>query len=112
MDDETKRSAMKKANSIRPHLGYPDFILNETMLNDYYSAVSDRVTSSFTSAIALQLVLKSEMSYFEMMETLMHWSRYKEYEFLLKPFDKDWFESSPVDVNAYYSPEKNAISTH
>lgn len=58
------------------------------------------------------MVLKEEMSYFEMMETLMHWSRYKEYEFLLKPFDKDWFESSPVDVNAYYSPEKNAISTH
>ena len=52
MDDETKRSAMKKADSIRPHLGYPDFILNETSLNEYYSAVSDEAASSLIFTIA------------------------------------------------------------
>ena len=83
-----------QADSIRNHIGYPDFILNETALVEYYA----------------KLELTATMSYFDAMMHIAHWWRAKTFERLLHPFDKDRFAASPAAVNAFYSPVKNAIS--
>jgi len=41
MDDVTRAKAMEKANIIVSNVGYPDFIVNPTELDAYYSEVCD-----------------------------------------------------------------------
>ena len=44
MDDETKTRAVEKSNAISQMIGYPDFIVNVTKLDEYYANVRDDVT--------------------------------------------------------------------
>lgn len=50
------------------------------------------------------------MTYFEMNKKITKWIQRKDISDLLKPFDRNKFDTSPAIVNAFYSPEKNAIS--
>ena len=44
MDDETKARAVEKANAISQMIGYPDFIVNVTKLDEYYANVRNDAT--------------------------------------------------------------------
>ncbi|VDN23775.1 unnamed protein product, partial [Gongylonema pulchrum] len=49
-------------------------------------------------------------SYFDLLRKVLVWSQEKEFLRMKKPFDKFEFEVSPAVVNAFYSPEKNALT--
>jgi len=83
-----------QVDNVRYHIGFPAFILNATALSDYYK----------------HLVILANMTHFSIIEAVMNWSRAEDFERLFKPFDKDAWEISPAEVNAYYTPESNAIS--
>lgn len=76
------------------HIGYPDFIKDKAKLDEHYDG----------------LEIEPDDDYFYLVKKVMFWTNNKEYRRLLKPFDKNEFEISPAVVNAFYSPEKNAIS--
>lgn len=40
MDDEARKTAKEKADAISDSIGYPEFIQNNTALNNYYKTVS------------------------------------------------------------------------
>ena len=44
MDDETKERAVEKANAISQMIGYPDFIVNVTKLDEHYANVRNDAT--------------------------------------------------------------------
>ena len=60
--------------------------------------------------LSFQLDITQSDTYFGLMRKAVSWIQEKEFLKLLKPFDKLEFDVSPAVVNAFYSPEKNAIS--
>lgn len=94
MDVQTKKVAVQKAVGMINNIGYPDFINNDTALDEYYEKLS------FTA----------KDSYFDLLRKVLIWSQEKEFMRMKKPFDKYEFEVSPAVVNAFYSPEKNALT--
>uniref|UniRef100_A0A915CCL5 Peptidase family M13 n=2 Tax=Parascaris univalens TaxID=6257 RepID=A0A915CCL5_PARUN len=94
MDSATKKVAIEKAEGMINHIGYPDFIKNDTDLDKHYE----------------RLDLRSTDSYFDLLRKVLLWSQEKEFLRLTKVFDKYEFEVSPAVVNAFYSPEKNALT--
>ncbi|VDN52138.1 unnamed protein product [Dracunculus medinensis] len=94
MDEETKKVAVEKAEGMINNIGYPDFINNDTALDEHYE----------------RLNLSSSDSYFDLLRKVLIWSQEKEFLRLTKKFDKYEFEVSPAVVNAFYSPEKNALT--
>jgi predicted metalloendopeptidase len=44
MDGVTKNAAKDKADAISEKIGYPEFILNDTALDEKYKEVSIRIT--------------------------------------------------------------------
>ncbi|CDW57428.1 Peptidase family M13 containing protein [Trichuris trichiura] len=95
MDDETKSIAIEKAQEMINHIGYPEFINNKTLLDKYYEG----------------LLLYDNDTYFEVSRKASNWLNQREMLELLKPFNRNRFDTSPAIVNAFYSPEKNVIST-
>ncbi|VDM50613.1 unnamed protein product [Toxocara canis] len=81
------------------HIGYPDFINNDTDLDKHYERCH-----------ILQLDLQQSDSYFDLLRKVLLWSQEKDFMRLTKEFDKFEFEVSPAVVNAFYSPEKNALT--
>uniref|UniRef100_A0A5S6Q7J6 Peptidase M13 N-terminal domain-containing protein n=1 Tax=Trichuris muris TaxID=70415 RepID=A0A5S6Q7J6_TRIMR len=94
MDEETKKYAIEKAEEMINHIGYPEFINNSTLLDSYYEGLS----------------LNENDTYFESSRKASNWLHRKEMLELLKPFNRDRFDTSPAVVNAFYSPEKNVIT--
>ncbi|VBB25341.1 unnamed protein product [Acanthocheilonema viteae] len=94
MDEKTKKVAIEKAVSMINNIGYPDFINNYTALDKHYEKLN------FTA----------EDSYFDLLRKVLVWSQEKEFLRMKEPFDKKEFEVSPAVVNAFYSPEKNALT--
>uniref|UniRef100_A0A0R3RHK8 Neprilysin-2 n=1 Tax=Elaeophora elaphi TaxID=1147741 RepID=A0A0R3RHK8_9BILA len=94
MDEGTKKVAIEKAVSMINNIGYPDFINNYTALDKHYEKLN------FTA----------EDSYFDLLRKVLIWSQEKEFLRMKEPFDKNEFEVSPAVVNAFYSPEKNALT--
>lgn len=39
MDETTRQKALKKVNKIADHVGYPDELLNDKLLEQYYKGV-------------------------------------------------------------------------
>ncbi|CAJ0584866.1 unnamed protein product, partial [Mesorhabditis spiculigera] len=94
MDGATKAVAIQKAKQMINNIGYPDFILDNKQLDEKYE----------------RLDLLPEDNYFALMRKAVVWMQEKEFFKLEKPFDKKEFDVSPAVVNAFYSPEKNAIT--
>ncbi|VDK55333.1 unnamed protein product [Anisakis simplex] len=91
-DSTDKKEAL--AEGMINHIGYPDFINNDTALDEHYK----------------RLDLQASDSYFDLLRKVILWSQEKEFMRLTKEFDKFEFEVSPAVVNAFYSPEKNALT--
>ncbi|CCD64734.1 Neprilysin-11 [Caenorhabditis elegans] len=94
MDEETKAVAIEKANSMINNIGYPDVTNDLPKLDKQY----------------LGLSISDSDTYYYIMKKSVVWMQSREFQKLTKPFDKHEFDISPAVVNAFYSPEKNAIT--
>ncbi|MFT7812528.1 phosphate-regulating neutral endopeptidase isoform X1 [Arapaima gigas] len=92
MDEETKKRATEKAHAVLAKVGYPEFILNDTYVNE------DIKRLSF-----------SESDYFgNVMQTLRFISQ-TDIGWLRKTVPRtEWF-TNPTTVNAFYSSSTNQI---
>ncbi|XP_069495333.1 phosphate-regulating neutral endopeptidase PHEX isoform X1 [Ambystoma mexicanum] len=92
MDEKTKSKAREKANAVLAKVGYPEFIMNDTYVNEEIKS--------------LQF---SESDYFgNVLQTLKHVSQ-SDFQWLRKEVAKtEWF-TSPTTVNAFYSASTNQI---
>jgi membrane metallo-endopeptidase-like protein 1 len=94
MEDETRQYALEKANEMQSLIGYPDFILNDTALDEYYD----------------NLTLLDSDNYSEVIQKTTKWAQHKAFRRLLEPVDRSEFGTSSAVVNAFYSSVKNGIT--
>uniref|UniRef100_A0A915AZ76 Uncharacterized protein n=1 Tax=Parascaris univalens TaxID=6257 RepID=A0A915AZ76_PARUN len=96
MDDTSKRGAYRKLDNLEKNIAYPPFIVNDTLLDDYYE----------------DLVFASTDSYFDMLSKLQAFNFRKLYKSLLynTKVDRKDFLGAPGIVNAWYQPELNSIT--
>ncbi|KAL1469245.1 hypothetical protein MTO96_004955 [Rhipicephalus appendiculatus] len=95
MDETTRDAAETKLAQMATKIGYPDWLFNETYLEELYKFVPQ---------------LSVNASYGEMMYALSenHWKQ--KMLKLRKPYDKDTeWGIGPAVVNAFYSPSTNEM---
>lgn len=92
LEDGTKKVAQEKVDAIREKIGYPDFILNNTALEEVYAGIHCWPDSFFTNIINISRASVQ-------INLLM----------LRRPYDRDRWDSTPVTPNAFYHPSKNII---
>ncbi|XP_053715599.1 phosphate-regulating neutral endopeptidase PHEX isoform X2 [Synchiropus splendidus] len=92
MDEPTKKKAVEKAHAVLPKVGYPEFILNDTFLNE-----------------DLKQLQFSEDDYFgNVMQSLKFVAQW-DLSWLRKSVPRtEWF-TNPTTVNAFYSSSTNQI---
>ncbi|XP_071805807.1 neprilysin-1-like [Asterias amurensis] len=93
MDEKDKKVAAEKADAMKVHIGYPDWMLNDTKLDDYYKGVLDMEADKY---------FENNMKYLKR-------DLDKYFASLRKPVEKDRFGSGPAVVNAFYNPTENVI---
>ncbi|XP_045772203.1 neprilysin-4-like isoform X1 [Maniola jurtina] len=92
IDDETKKLAAHKVDSMMLRIGYPDFILNKHELDERYKEVKIHPDKYFENILnILQHLTKMEQSR------------------IGQPVNKTLWNTAPAVVNAYYSRNKNQI---
>uniref|UniRef100_A0A672U093 Phosphate regulating endopeptidase X-linked n=1 Tax=Strigops habroptila TaxID=2489341 RepID=A0A672U093_STRHB len=92
MDSETKKKAYEKAKAVMAKVGYPQFIMNDTYINE------DIKTLKFT-----------ESDYFGNVLQTRKYAAQSDFYWLRKEVPKtEWF-TSPTTVNAFYSASTNQI---
>ncbi|XP_055382461.1 neprilysin-4-like, partial [Condylostylus longicornis] len=92
IDDETKLLAEEKVNKTLLAVGYPEFILNKTELNDYYNGINF-----------------AKDKYFENVLNLRKYENIKERNKLEKKVDKNEWPIRPTIINAFFEQAKNRI---
>ncbi|KAF7393366.1 hypothetical protein HZH68_010185 [Vespula germanica] len=92
MDAETRKAAEEKANAITDMVGFPDYILNPSDLDERYR----------------DLLIKPN-EYFQNNIRVNKYSLKKTLEKLDRPVNKSTWIMAPSMVNAYYTPTKNQI---
>lgn len=92
MDDETRAAAIDKANSVIDMIGFPEYILNKTRLNNEYKTLKINESEYFQNNI--------RNLYFELQ---------KNAALLRKSPEPYVWDMTPPTVNAYYTPTKNEI---
>ncbi|XP_063063489.1 phosphate-regulating neutral endopeptidase PHEX [Engraulis encrasicolus] len=92
MDGDTKKKAIDKAHAVLPKVGYPEFILNDTYINEDIKQLSFSETDYFGNVMqTLKLIAQSDIGW------------------LRKPVPRtEWF-TNPTTVNAFYSSFTNQI---
>ncbi|KAL2085856.1 hypothetical protein ACEWY4_019176 [Coilia grayii] len=92
MDDATKKKAIEKAHAVLPKVGYPEFILNDTYINEDIKELSFSENDYFGNVMqTLRLIAQSDIGW------------------LRKPVPRtEWF-TNPTTVNAFYSSFTNQI---
>ncbi|XP_075855227.1 phosphate-regulating neutral endopeptidase PHEX isoform X2 [Microcebus murinus] len=92
MDTETKRKAKEKARAVLAKVGYPEFIMNDTHVNEDLKAIKF-----------------SESDYFGNVLQTRKYLAQSDFFWLRKAVPKtEWF-TSPTTVNAFYSASTNQI---
>ena len=94
MDNETKAYALEKLTKLDYLVGYPDFILDDKRLDDFYSELKITVTDSFIYAYGKALRFLNDYSYKQ----------------LNQPVNRNEFTQSVAQINAFYQPSFNNIS--
>ncbi|XP_064642722.1 membrane metallo-endopeptidase-like 1 isoform X4 [Lineus longissimus] len=92
MDNVTKRAAKEKADAISEKIGYPEFILNNTALDEKYEELT------FYPNLYFENVLEN-----------LKVSAIKNLELIKEDVDKTKWSSYPAVVNAFYSSSRNQI---
>ncbi|KAM8731774.1 phosphate-regulating neutral endopeptidase PHEX [Acanthopagrus schlegelii] len=92
MDEPTKKRAVEKAHAVLAKVGYPEFILNDTYLNEDLK----------------QLAFNEKDYYGNVMQTLKFIAQ-SDISWLRKSVPRtEWF-TNPTTVNAFYSSSTNQI---
>ena len=91
MDEKTRYQAEKKADKITNMIGYPDYIVNNTALEEKYKD------------------LPVGEGYFENSINFNIWVLQENLKKLDKPVEKNKWGMTPSTINAYYTPLKNQI---
>ena len=94
MDADTKQTALEKADQMLSLIGFPDFLYNDTQLDQYYE--------NFTLLPGDHYALQVEKNSI--------WAQRKAFRRLIEEVERDEFGTSSATVNAFYSGVKNAIS--
>ncbi|XP_029033207.1 neprilysin-2 isoform X2 [Osmia bicornis bicornis] len=94
MDDDTRKSALKKAASMSSHIAYPDELLDDKKLEEFYEKL-ELTTDNYLEGILNLTLFGVEYSFSK----------------LRKPVNKsDWVtHGRPAIVNAFYSSIENSI---
>ncbi|GFT19377.1 neprilysin-2 [Nephila pilipes] len=94
MDDKTKLQAKEKANTIKPYIGYPHELLNDTLVLELYENLT--ITNG---------------SYFDNIMSLRRWSTDYAFSQLRKPNIRgEWKKHARAAVvNAFYNALENSI---
>lgn len=90
MDYETKIFAREKVDTMKDKIGYPEFILEKTKLDELYKSLTVKPGQ-----------------YFENVHRLMKFKASEEVNRLRQEVDKDKWWQSPAVVNAFYDPNTN-----
>uniref|UniRef100_A0A914DSZ3 Uncharacterized protein n=2 Tax=Acrobeloides nanus TaxID=290746 RepID=A0A914DSZ3_9BILA len=94
MEEQTRKYALEKANDMTSLIGFPDFLYNDTGLDDYY----------------VKLVFEPNDSFPAIVEKVAVWAQRRAFQRLTEPVDRTEFGTSSATVNAFYSAIKNAIT--
>lgn len=94
MDETTREASLEKAKKMTTHIGFPDELMNETKLIEYYENLTI-----------------DETNFFESMVKISQFDSNKVLRSLRKIINKnDWETHGNVAVvNAYYSSSENSI---
>lgn len=94
MDNETRNSALNKLHKMTTHIGYPDEILDDSKLEEYYKNL-DIDPDKYLESVLKMSVFGTNYAFNK----------------LRKPVNKtDWLShAKPAVVNAYYSALENSI---
>ncbi|XP_041067411.1 phosphate-regulating neutral endopeptidase PHEX isoform X2 [Carcharodon carcharias] len=92
MDMETKSKAKEKAHGVLAKIGYPNFIMNDTLITNYLRNLT---------------VLKND--YFENVLQSLKFFAQADFAHLRRHVLKTEWYTSPITVNAFYSPTTNQI---
>ncbi|XP_038658776.1 phosphate-regulating neutral endopeptidase PHEX [Scyliorhinus canicula] len=92
MDMETKSKAKDKAHGVLAKIGYPSFILNDTILNYYFQNLNISRTDYFENVL----------------QSLSFYSQAGFAHLRTRVSKTEWF-TNPTTVNAFYSPTTNQI---
>lgn len=92
MDDETRLLAEEKADAISDMIGFPNYILDASQLDEKYKDLEI-----------------DKKQYFENNLRLNTYNLKKNLERLDQPVNKTRWSMSPPTVNAYYTPTKNQV---
>ena len=93
MDLTTKKKALNKAKLMKDKYGFPQYILNDTRINEEYNG----------------LALSSGGDFWQYTWDINLWAIQKHLSKLRKPVDKELWSMSVEETNAYYSPTDNAM---
>lgn len=95
MDDETRNSALNKLKAMSTHIGYPDELLDNAKIEEYYKNLEI-----------------DENNYFESILNISKFYTDCEYSKLRGPVNKtDWIKHARTTVvNAFYALDENSIS--
>ena len=112
MDGDTRKEAEKKADKITNMIGFPDYIINNTALQDKYKVwhfeYHHYFNSNFFKTNFLQ-DLKVGNEYFKNTVNFNSWVLDENLRKLYKPVEKNKWGMTPTTINAYYTPLKNQI---
>lgn len=94
MDNKTRKAALDKADRMTTHIAYPDELLDDNKLEEFYKKLEITPGNYLKSILNLTL-FGTEYSFGK----------------LRKPVNKtDWIShGKPAVVNAYYSSVENSI---
>ncbi|XP_072047746.1 membrane metallo-endopeptidase-like 1 [Amphiura filiformis] len=92
MDEDTKIVAREKCDAMRHQIGYPDWIMEDSTLDEFY----------------VKMYI-AEDTYFENVLDYIGWSANDNLARLRKDVDKDEWTMGPAVFNAYYSRTSNKI---
>ncbi|CAO1440505.1 unnamed protein product [Diamesa serratosioi] len=92
MDWETKKSTLEKTDKMVSLIGFPEWIINKTLLERHYKGIKINSTTFLDNIVGL-------LSW-QFMEKLSNWRMPNEFE----------WATSPSNVNAFHTFQANAIT--
>lgn len=94
MDDETRQSAIKKLKTMTTHIGYPDELMDDSKIENYYRNLEIDENNYLSSILNINIFGTDH-----------------KFSKLRKPLNKtDWVtHTNPAIVNAFYEPTENSI---
>ncbi|KAI8430848.1 hypothetical protein MSG28_000996 [Choristoneura fumiferana] len=120
MDEMTRKEALEKADAMASHIAYPNEMLDDTKLIEFYHGGSPDLTVAVVEEYNTRIIKliysnsQLEMSPDKLMESVLNLTLFgTEYLFgkLREPVNKtDWVtHGRPAIVNAFYSSIENSI---